>query len=252
MSKKHGIEDIKKIFLSNGVELLDDIYISSRHPLRFKCNCGNEHKVSVDNLKRGKKRCPTCFRAKRANSRLLSLKEIEDFILSKGYKIISLNGYRKVTDKITILCPKGHTVFVTYRSFKLNEGGCRQCYFKRNVGENHHAFKHGRSKEDRMNRNICRIDHNKWKRQLLIRFDYSCVICGQRGGKKICAHHLNGYNWDIQNRYNLDNGIILCKSHHDEFHKIYKKGNNTHEQLIEYVQGLRKARNPWNKLYFCD
>lgn len=123
MSKKHNLEDIKNIFLSNGVELLDNIYISSKHPLRFKCSCGNEHKVSVENLKQGKKRCPTCSRTKSANSRLLSREEVEKFILSKGYKILDDNGYRKVTDKIKLLCPNGHTVCVSYRSLKSNNGG---------------------------------------------------------------------------------------------------------------------------------
>lgn len=56
----------------------------------------------------------------------------------------------------------------------------------------------------------------------------------QRGGNLV-AHHLNGYNWDVENRFNLDNGITLCEDCHIEFHRIYGFGNNTKKQF-EYFR----------------
>ena len=61
-----------------------------------------------------------------------------------------------------------------------------------------------------------------------------CYICGS--SKKISAHHKNGYNWDIENRYNIQNGVILCKEHHDSFHLKYGKGNNTEQQFLEFYE----------------
>jgi len=33
-----------------------------------------------------------------------------------------------------------------------------------------------------------------------------------------------------------NNGIILCKKCHKEFHKIYSRKDNTQEQLIKFLQ----------------
>lgn len=69
---------------------------------------------------------------------------------------------------------------------------------------------------------------------VLERDNYTCRICGKRGGDLV-VHHLNGYNWDLENRVNPDNGITLCEKCHKGFHHIYGNGNNTKEQFIEYA-----------------
>lgn len=71
------------------------------------------------------------------------------------------------------------------------------------------------------------------------RDDYTCQVCGQRGGK-LAVHHLNGYNWDTENRYDVNNGITLCESCHREFHNQYGRGNNTKKQFIEYANQNRR------------
>jgi hypothetical protein len=251
MAKKHDIGYIKSLFKSKGVELLDEIYVSYNSPLRFKCACGNEHKTSTYNLTRGKIHCPSCYRIKRGESIKIPKEEIFAFIESKGYKIKS-QEYNKVTDKLNLVCPKGHEVSVSVRSFKQNEGRCRKCLFEDKVGESHPSFKHGRSKEDRLNRNLCKVEHNKWKRAILSKFGYRCAICGKQDGRRLCAHHLNGYNWDVENRYNIDNGIILCKEHHDGFHKVYGKGDNTIAQFNQFLESLRINNNPWHSEYLYE
>lgn len=71
------------------------------------------------------------------------------------------------------------------------------------------------------------------------RDEYTCQICYKTGGS-LAVHHLNGYNWDIKNRYNPDNGITLCEDCHRDFHKVYGKGNNTKEQFDEYANPNRR------------
>lgn len=48
------------------------------------------------------------------------------------------------------------------------------------------------------------------------------------------AHHL--YSWKSYPllRFDIDNGITLCKKCHINFHKKFGYGNNTKEQFIEY------------------
>lgn len=73
------------------------------------------------------------------------------------------------------------------------------------------------------------------------RDNYTCDICGKysKWGNGLNAHHLNGYDWDKENRTNPDNGITLCKECHVDFHKIYGFGENTKLQYIEYKQNKR-------------
>lgn len=205
-------------------------YTCGKAPLQFTCACGREHTAAYNNIRRRGACCPPCAQKGRSASQRISKDYVRDLVESKGYKIVNCD-YQNVFDKISLKCPSGHLVSVSIRSFKQNEGRCKQCACASIRGENHPRFKHGRSKEDRSDRNKCRVQHNEWKRILLARYEYACVICHKKDGRRLCAHHLNGYNWDVDNRYNPDNGVILCKDHHDSFHRTYGKGNNTKEQF---------------------
>jgi 5-methylcytosine-specific restriction endonuclease McrA len=48
------------------------------------------------------------------------------------------------------------------------------------------------------------------------------------------SHHLNSYNDHEELRYEITNGITLCTACHKNFHKIYGKGWNTHEQFLSF------------------
>ena len=74
-----------------------------------------------------------------------------------------------------------------------------------------------------------------WRKSVLKRDDYICKCCKYKRGGCLVAHHLNGYHWDIENRFVIDNGITLCESCHKDFHKQYGYGNNTKEQFNEYL-----------------
>lgn len=66
--------------------------------------------------------------------------------------------------------------------------------------------------------------------------NYTCNMCGfySKWGNGLNAHHLNSYDWDKENRTNIDNGITLCKKCHTDFHKSYGYGKNTKQQYNEY------------------
>lgn len=75
--------------------------------------------------------------------------------------------------------------------------------------------------------------HKDWTNSIFKRDNYTCIISGQVGGK-LNAHHLNGYHWDEENRFNVDNGVTLSEELHKEFHSIYGCKNNTREQFEEF------------------
>ena len=83
----------------------------------------------------------------------------------------------------------------------------------------------------------------RWAREVKIRDHYQCVICGARG-VELESHHLNAWASFPDERYDLENGVTLCKAHcHEMFHEIYGKGKNTGEQFEEFerIYGLMIA-----------
>lgn len=74
-----------------------------------------------------------------------------------------------------------------------------------------------------------------WTYDILAKANFTCVKCNERGGK-LHAHHLNGFNLFPELRFDLDNGVCLCESCHDVFHRVYGKGNNTKDQFDEWLK----------------
>ena len=74
---------------------------------------------------------------------------------------------------------------------------------------------------------------DEWRKQVFERDNYTCQHCGKETHNNR-AHHKDGYNWCIDRRHDVDNGVTLCKECHDEFHHIYGYGNNTEQQFNEW------------------
>lgn len=79
-------------------------------------------------------------------------------------------------------------------------------------------------------------EYQQWKKSVFGRDWYICQITGVKGHGDLVAHHLNGYNWDIKNRFNIDNGITVLSGIHKLFHLHYGYGNNTKEQFEEFKE----------------
>lgn len=75
-------------------------------------------------------------------------------------------------------------------------------------------------------------------KSVMKRDNYTCDICKKRG-IQFNVHHLNSYDWDKENRINIDNGITLCKKCHKKFHHIYGYGHNTKKQYKEFKEGFK-------------
>jgi len=81
-------------------------------------------------------------------------------------------------------------------------------------------------------------NHTEWARKVKVRSGHACQMCGVRD-VYLESHHLNSYDIHIDERYDINNGITLCKHHHDSFHSAYGNGNNTKFQFAEYQQIYR-------------
>lgn len=74
----------------------------------------------------------------------------------------------------------------------------------------------------------------EFRYQVLYRDNYTCQCCNQNNCT-LNVHHLNGYNWFIEGRTDIKNGITLCDNCHKNFHLIYGNKNNTKEQFEEWI-----------------
>ena len=53
--RKLTYEHVRKVFEDGGCELLSNEYIGARVPLSYRCNCGNESVISLNNFQKGQR-----------------------------------------------------------------------------------------------------------------------------------------------------------------------------------------------------
>lgn len=109
---------------------------------------------------------------------------------------------------------------------------CPKCY-EPPKGENHPCWNPNISQEEREMKRSKFPGYYEFVKEVMQRDYYMCQITGKKGN--IIVHHLNGYNWDKENRLNPDNAITLCEEVHRLFHNIYGYGDNTVEQFEEFL-----------------
>jgi len=63
------------------------------------------------------------------------------------------------------------------------------------------------------NRQFSQVKHREWRKAVFERDDYTCQKCKIRGGK-LEAHHIKPFAYFSDLRYEVDNGLTLCKSCH--------------------------------------
>ena len=104
------------------------------------------------------------------------------------------------------------------------------------TGDKNHQFDSNISDEQReYNREHRKQSNPGWegfRKKIFERDNYKCVITGKTG--KLNCHHLDGWHWCKEKRFDSNNCVTLCEEIHGKFHKIYGQKDDTRKQFEDF------------------
>lgn len=93
---------------------------------------------------------------------------------------------------------------------------CQECDGKFRSGNKSPSWKGGISPVNTRIRQSQKF--KKWRKAVFERDDYTCLICGDRGGE-LHPHHIYEFSKYLELRFDIENGATLCVYCHKEIHK---------------------------------
>ncbi|MBW3634867.1 MAG: HNH endonuclease [Armatimonadetes bacterium] len=84
-----------------------------------------------------------------------------------------------------------------------------------------------RKSEDARPKHNADYRYSEWRRAVFERDNFTCQVCGQRGGL-LNAHHLRSWAKHPEARFEISNGLTVCADH---CHKIKDRERKAQEQL---------------------
>lgn len=87
-------------------------------------------------------------------------------------------------------------------------------------------------------------EYRDWRKKVFNRDSYTCQCCGDRNGNGhevvLEAHHIFNWSNNPDKRFDVDNGITMCKQCHLVFHSLYGKKDNNDLQLKSFINNTDK------------
>ncbi|XOB42479.1 MAG: NUMOD3 domain-containing DNA-binding protein [Candidatus Nealsonbacteria bacterium] len=132
---------------------------------------------------------------------------------------------------------KHHTKEVKERISKRLKGRRLSRVTKKKIGEAEKGEKHWNWKGGitPMNIKIRNSFRSKeWKNSVFARDNWTCQKCGKRG-IELRAHHILSFFEHPKLKFEISNGMTLCKSCHQKFHRVYGRKANTEKETKEFL-----------------
>lgn len=187
----------------------------------FQCACGGEFQSSIGNIK--KRKLPGCHHC----STMFAFDDISGntYGLLTVVKRVENIGKRPA---YLCLCACGKHKVVTAHSLKL--GTTKTCGdLEHRRGINSKCYRGGRAPREHQDGYIA------WRGSVFRRDNYTCRVCGARGGVELNAHHIVPHNSNVELRTDINNGVTMCKLCHTAFHKEYGYTNPALPDLLEFL-----------------
>lgn len=237
------IDMVRDVVKDMDIELISDEYANAVTKLKVRClkeDCRHEYEVRYPDLRIGHG-CPECANRNRNNDRVMTFEDVLNSYQEYN-KNITIVTVLKLEEKVKVhrnlkykcnVC--NHIWGISFNNIRKKRG-CPECKRVNNRGENNSSWNPNLTEEEReVGRNIIvdgRSIYPEWRTKVFERDGYRCILCDKK--QNINAHHLNGYHWDKENRFNVDNGVTLNIDIHRLFHILYGNKNNTKEQFEEF------------------
>lgn len=187
-------------------------------------------------------------------------KENGNFDFSKSFMVKICHLPKNSHTLVLVQCDNCKTnKNISFKEYnKHNHNGlnyCQKCSCAiLNSGEQNHNYKVNKTNEERQN-NREYAEYKLFVKRVMARDNYTCYCCKKRVDGQMIVHHLNGYDWCIEERVDDNNGITLCENCHKHFHQQYGYGNNTKEQFETWIKETIILLNnnieiePYKKVY---
>lgn len=138
---------------------------------------------------------------------------------------------RKVSPETRIKMSKAHI------GNKSNTGRSLSQEHKENMsrafkGEKHWNWQGGKTTENHSRRN--QLEYKQWRKSVFERDGYKCKIANKDCVHEVHAHHILRFAEHVNLRFDVNNGITLCKNHHPLGKDEEKKMEPTYKQLIKH------------------
>lgn len=228
-------DEVKEYIESFNYKLLSNSYKDNKTKLEIQCSQGHLFKMSFDCFKNKNYRCPICSHKLQADQQRFIIDDVKIMIENLGYKLIATE-YINCDTPISIQCKNNHITNISLKNLQ-NGKGCRICAIHRRSKENSYLWKGGITPLTQQIRQS--LKYAEWRKQVFERDDYTCQRCLQKGNK-LQAHHIENCSSNEDLRFDVNNGITLCKKCHlplfkDSFHNLYGCINNNRSQIEEYI-----------------
>jgi len=200
-----------------------------------KCDCGNKKTVRPDWVLRDE----TKYRVVRSCGCIHKecVKQTKKDLVGKRFGRLVVTGKDSRTNYWLCKCDCG-TEKKVFRG-SLTEGLSTSCGCNKYNGEwirrgaEHHSWNPDLTDEDRRKQKNHWGWQNEMTKRVFERNNYTCVVCGHRGGE-LAAHHKDSWDWCVEGRYDMGNVDTICVPCHTDFHRKYGRGKNTKEQFEEF------------------
>ena len=208
--------------------------------------CEEVREANFDNLMRyGHSFCNVCSK-QRSFDWMLGQVFGKLTVLRFGSGILETGG--QISSTFICKCECGNEVEVRGKSLRTGNTTSCGCY-QRERSSNPNL-----TDEERITkRNV--PENKEWRKAVYERDNYTCQSCGKTG-EKLAAHHILPYAIFKDLRFDVNNGITLCRKCHKGFHLGFLGGykvecNDT--DLYRFILHKRTGRNFWEyTLEFLD
>ena len=224
-TKKYTLEEVSKMLKAKGFILLEKEYINRKTPMLVQCENGHTVKKTLNSVISSNTKCNKCNGTYR-----YTYQDVLEICKGNNFELIS-KKYINARTPLEVKCEKGHITRKVLPTIKNSY--CDKCARENTRGENHYNYNPNKNYEEREKMRDLR-ENVEWREEVYKKDNYTCKKCNEKGGR-LNAHHIYNYWSHVDLRFNVDNGVTLCKNCHKDFHSKYGVKYNNKEQLDEFL-----------------